>query len=303
MAIKGILSGRSASYQLAALLSLILIGAIAASLVGMGIFYAIYGLSADITENANMLRLLQFLSSIGTFLFPAIGLAWLCSYNFKDYLSIGPIPDARVLILTFIGMFLLAPAINLTELLNQQLQLPAFMESMENWMRTQEEAAEKITAFLLSDTDIVSVLYNLLVIAIAAAVTEEFIFRGALQRIIERWTGNHHIVIWTVAFIFSAFHLQFYGLIPRMLLGAYFGYLLYWSKNIWIPVFAHFCNNAIAVVVMSTTNLKDNEYLTGDISESEILPYSLFAIATTILFFWIVKIMRKIIETEKTSIE
>jgi len=299
MTIKGILAGRPASYQLAALLSLILIGAIIASVISMGIFYAIYGLSADITENANMLRLLQFLSSIGTFLLPAIGLAWLCSYNLREYLSIGPIPDTRILTLTFIGMFLLAPVINLTELLNQQLEFPAFMKGLENWMRTQEESAEKITIFLLADTDIVSLLYNLLVIAIAAAVTEEFIFRGALQRIVEKWTGNHHIVIWTVAFIFSAFHLQFYGLIPRMLLGAYFGYLLYWSKNIWIPVFAHFCNNAIAVIVMSTTGLKENEYLTGEISDSDILPYSLFAAITLILFFQVTKIIRKILSAQQ----
>ena len=51
--------------------------------------------------------------------------------------------------------------------------------------------------------------------------------------------------------------MQFFGFLPRMLLGAYFGYLLYWTRNIWIPVFAHFVNNAIAVISMSDAKLKE----------------------------------------------
>lgn len=301
MTIKGLLADRPASYQLFALLSLVLIGAVAASLIGMGIFYAAYGLSADITQNANMLRLLQLLSAIGTFLLPAIGLAYLCSHTPKSYLSIGKTPEIRILFLVFIGMILLGPTINLTELLNRQIELPAGMEAIENWIRTQEESAEKITSFLLADTDLFSVLFNLVVIAVAAAISEEFLFRGALQRIFEKWTINHHLVIWSVAFIFSAFHLQFYGLIPRMLLGAYFGYLLYWSKNIWIPIFAHFCNNAMAIFVMSTTDLKDNQYLTGEISHSELPLYCLVAIISLLFFFGAIRAMRKYMVTQQTE--
>ncbi|MEG1774662.1 MAG: CPBP family intramembrane glutamic endopeptidase, partial [Oscillospiraceae bacterium] len=54
--------------------------------------------------------------------------------------------------------------------------------------------------------------------------------------------------IWMAAFAFSMFHMQFYGLIPRMLLGAYFGYLLVWTRSLWIPIIAHFANNAIALL-------------------------------------------------------
>lgn len=68
--------------------------------------------------------------------------------------------------------------------------------------------------------------------------------------------------------------MQFFGFLPRMLLGAYFGYLLYWTRNIWIPVFAHFVNNAIAVISMSDAKLKDNEFITGDISTQNLLPYN-----------------------------
>ena len=70
-----------------------------------------------------------------------------------------------------------------------------------------------------------------------------------------------------------------------MLLGAYFGYLLYWTRNIWIPVFAHFVNNAFAVIAMSDTQLKDNEFITGDISTQNLLPYTIVAIVA--LFFFV----------------
>ena len=127
--------------------------------------------------------------------------------------------------------------------------------------------------------------FNLIVIAVAAGITEEFLFGGALQRIIGKWTYNHHIIIWSAAIIFSTFHMQFFGFLPRMLLGAYFGYLLYWTRNIWIPVFAHFVNNAIAVISMSDAKLKDNEFITGDISTQNLLPYTIVAIVA--LFFFV----------------
>jgi len=106
-----------------------------------------------------------------------------------------------------------------------------------------------------------------------------------LQRVIGKWTRNHHIIIWSAAILFSAFHMQFFGFLPRMLLGAYFGYLLYWTRNIWIPVFAHFVNNAFAVISMSDASLKDNEFITGDISTQNLLPYTIVAIVA--LFFFV----------------
>jgi hypothetical protein len=47
------------------------------------------------------------------------------------------------------------------------------------------------------------------------------------------------------SFLFSAIHLQFYGFLPRLILGLIFGYLFLWSRNLWLPVIAHFINNAV----------------------------------------------------------
>lgn len=284
---QGLYADRTALFQLFILLLFILLGAVFSSFIGMGIFFLFYGMDAEISNYPNMMRLLQFISAIGTFLLPSLGLAWLCGHRIKEYLSIGKSPKIPLLVYTFFSMLLLSPTINLLGLLNQQMVLPDFLAPIENWMRVQEETAEKLTEIMLSGDGFFVLLINLIVIAVTAGITEEFLFRGSLQRIIGRWTSNHHIIIWTAAFLFSAFHMQFFGFIPRLLLGAYFGYLLYWGKNIWIPIFAHFTNNAVAVIGMSDNRLKENEYITGDIPAQELLPYSILAIVTLIAFCWV----------------
>ena len=285
MFLKGIYAGKPAFFQLFVLLLLVLFGAIFSSLIAMGIFYMVYGFQSDIMQYPDMMRLLQLISAVGTFLFPAVALAWTCSNNPKEYLSIGKIPKGQILLLTLVSIFLLSPSISLVGLLNKQMELPSFMEPVENWMRAQEKTAEELTLMLLAGKGIVTLLFNLLVIALAAGITEEFLFRGAVQRVIAGWTRNHHIIIWSAASLFSAFHMQFFGFLPRMLLGAYFGYLLYWGRNIWIPVFAHFTNNAFAVISMSDAKLKDNEFITGDISAQNLLPYTVIAIISLFLFY------------------
>ena len=272
MVLKGIYAGKPAFFQLFVLLLLVLFGAIFSSLIAMGIFYMVYGFQSDIMQYPDMMRLVQLISAVGTFLFPAVALAWTCSNNPKEYLSIGKIPKGQILLLTLVSIFLLSPSISLAGLLNKQMELPSFMEPVENWMRAQEKTAEELTLMLLAGKGIVTLLFNLLVIALAAGITEYSLFRGAVQRVIGGWTRNHHIIIWSAAILFSAFHMQFFGFLPRMLLGAYFGYLLYWGRNIWIPVFAHFTNNAFAVISMSDAKLKDNEFITGDISAQNLLP-------------------------------
>ena len=191
-------------------------------------------------------------------------------------------------------MLLINPTISLTGLLNQQMELPAFMEGIEHWMRAQEDEAERVTLLLLSEKGIGALFANLFVVALTAGITEELFFRGALQRILGRWSSNPHLVIWITACIFSAFHIQFYGFLPRMLLGAYFGYLLYWSHNIWIPVFAHFTNNALAVICMSDEQLKQTEFVTGEITPPNLLPYILMAVIGLALFYFCGKRLKEL---------
>lgn len=293
----GYLAGQPAGLQLLALLLFILGGSILSSLLGMGIFFSIYGTNAKIENYPDMLRLLQFITALGTMLVPALLTAWLYSTNFKIFLSLGKWIKRNEFFFIFANIVLIIPTITLLSWLNEKLTLPQWAAPMEIWMREHEELAQDFTEKLINGGGICPYLSNILVIALTAAISEEFLFRGTLQRIISKWTNNIHMVIWITAILFSAFHLQFYGFIPRMVLGAYFGYLLLWSKNIWLPVCAHFFNNAISVTFMSNKTLSKMELVTGDLKEGHIFLYLFLAIATASLFIWLNQVLKnKIME-------
>ncbi|MGN0186997.1 MAG: lysostaphin resistance A-like protein [Paludibacteraceae bacterium] len=139
------------------------------------------------------------------------------------------------------------PAINLTKWLNDMLALPACMASIERIMLQMEQQAETLTMAFLDVTDVQGLLLNLLVLAVVPAVAEELFFRGALQRLLSD-TLNTHLAVWITAFVFSAIHCQFYGFVPRLLLGAALGYLYWYGESLWPNVVAHFVNNALTVV-------------------------------------------------------
>jgi membrane protease YdiL (CAAX protease family) len=117
-------------------------------------------------------------------------------------------------------------------------------------MRQAEDQAARLTeSFLKMDTP-GQFFFNIFMIGLLPAVGEELVFRGVIQKIFTQWSRNVHVGIWTSAFIFSAMHMQFYGFLPRMVLGGMLGYMLAWSGSLWLPIAGHFVNNAGAVVFM-----------------------------------------------------
>jgi len=115
-------------------------------------------------------------------------------------------------------------------------------------MKVTEESAKKLTELFLDADNEGEFLINFLMIAILPAIGEELLFRGILQRYLIEWLKNKHIGVLIASILFSALHLQFFGFFPRLLLGIFFGYLLLWSRNLWLPIFAHFINNGVAVI-------------------------------------------------------
>jgi membrane protease YdiL (CAAX protease family) len=91
-------------------------------------------------------------------------------------------------------------------------------------------------------------ILNVFMIAVLPAIGEELIFRGVFQKILCSLFKSGHLAVWATAFIFSALHLQFFGFIPRFILGLIFGYLFLWSGTLWLPVISHFVNNTVPTV-------------------------------------------------------
>ena len=192
------------------------------------------------------MKWLQLLQSVATFLLPALAGAYLWSNTPMQWLHLNKKPSWQEALAAVVVMLLAIPGINLLSAWNQQMVLPEWMSGIEQWMRMQEDAAAQLTEQFLRVDTVGGLLVNIGLMALLPAVGEELTFRGVVQGM---FTRNRHVAIWATAAIFSFVHLQFYGFLPRMLLGAMFGYMLWWTGSLWVPMLMHFVNNCAAVVV------------------------------------------------------
>ncbi|WP_323404590.1 CPBP family intramembrane glutamic endopeptidase [Proteiniphilum sp.] len=170
---------------------------------------------------------------------------------------------------------------------NKGIEFPAWMSEVERSFRALEDAALENSNLLLSGKTASSLVLNLLIVGGLAAVSEEIFFRGALQQFIQEKFINRHVAVWITALVFSLIHLQFYGFLPRLLLGGLLGYLFLYTRNLWVPILFHFINNALIVVL---------HFFWGDtqwIQKIEEMPingwFLLAAVASavcTVLLFW-----------------
>ncbi|MBP7728388.1 MAG: CPBP family intramembrane metalloprotease [Bacteroidia bacterium] len=237
---------------------MILISAVAFTLLSTVVVTGLYGIPMYQLENMlqdvknpltlQVLKVIQTGSTIGTFIVPAWVLAYLFHGDPKEYLQLRKLARATSLLWVGLGMLTAVPLINLLGDLNSKMHLPSFLAPVEQWMRDSEDKAAVLTEAFLDMPDPGALLFNLFMIALLPAIGEEWLFRGVVQRLFSEWSGKKQVGIWAAALLFSAMHLQFYGFVPRLLLGALLGYLLLWSGSIWLPMLAHFLNNAAAVI-------------------------------------------------------
>ena len=169
---------------------------------------------------------------------------------------------------------------------NQNIYFPEFLKSFEEWARAKEDQLAELTKMLTHFNSFGEFLIAFVVIAVLAAICEEFLFRGIVQTELFRGTKNIHVSIWVAAILFSAIHAQFFGFVPRVLLGALFGYLYYWSGNLIVPMFAHFVNNGFSLLMIYLFQLK---VVDTNLDSPEAAPWPAiitFAILTGLLLFY-----------------
>lgn len=132
---------------------------------------------------------------------------------------------------------------------NKNLEFPELLSSLEKFAKEREIELEKLTIYLISFDNFFQYIIGVFAIAFLPGFCEEYLFRGVFQKKFNSIFKNIHLAIWLSAFLFSFFHFQFYGFFPRMLLGALFGYIYFYSNNLFYPVLAHFINNFIALSI------------------------------------------------------
>ena len=223
------------------------------TVIAMGAWMIIWGGS----QSTESLKWLQFIQTTATFLIPPILCAWLWDEEHKPFrwLRMNVPVQWQNILLAVVIMVCAVPGINLLADLNSRVELPKSLEFIEQILKSQEEAAAALTERFLQADTIGGLLVNIGLMALLPALSEELSFRGTLQQIIYKDQSGKvqstkvHLAIWITAFIFSAIHMQFYGFVPRMLLGAMFGYVFVWSGSLWVPITMHFVNNGLAVLV------------------------------------------------------
>ena len=201
----------------------------------------------EASDPVTAIRISQSLVTIGTFLVPALLFAYCYNRQWFDYNAANRSPKQSMINIVLILSVTLLPVVGALSAFNQHIMPQE--GGVAEFMRDLEEAANHILELVTSQRSSWDLVANMLVFAVLAGVCEEFFFQGALQPLMMNWTKNPHIGILLTALIFSALHFQFYGFIPRFLLGVYLGYLFYWSRSLWLPILAHVLHNALSLMV------------------------------------------------------
>ncbi len=250
--------------------------------------------TGEIGKNLDLMRYFQTIQGISLFIIPALFLGYLFSGSAAEYFGFRRIAPAGRFGLAFLIMLTAIPFMTLRASLNDMIVFPESLSWLEEKLRNAENAAAETTKLFLGTNTIGGMLFNLFMMAGLAALSEELIFRGVVQKIFIRWTGNIHAGIIIAGFLFSMMHLQFYGFFPRWLLGVMFGYLFVWTGSIWVPVFAHFVNNALIVVASFLIN---KGYLSEEISDFgsawSAIPVTIITTTICICLLWRMKKLSK----------
>jgi len=204
------------------------------------------------------MRISAVLQDLIVFIVPAVAMAVLVTRLPARFLCIERGPSARTALLACIVLLVAMPALNMLIAWNESISLPSSMSEIETSMREAELASREQIAMLLGGDSAGGLILAILIVGVMAALAEELFFRGAFQRLLSTGGVNVHLAVFLVAFVFSAMHFQFYGFLGRLLLGMYFGYLLVWSRCLWIPIIVHVFNNTVYIIAnrgIDTTTL------------------------------------------------
>ena len=213
---------------------------------------------------------------------------WLAAYIISSKIDKANLHwDIQVSRINFFGILMLS-AITLGGMLfnaflidfNSHLVLPESMSGLEAWMKETENQMMELTKFLTDFENIQEFIAGIFVIGVLAGIGEEVFFRGLIQPKIRLYTGSIHWGIWLTAIIFSAIHMQFYGFLPRVFLGAIFGYLYVYSGSLVYPILAHIFNNSITVLLVYLAKQGNIEF---DIEATDQVSYPLAFLGLLVL--------------------
>ena len=310
MSVPNLVSDRSPLVSLLLILLNVFLGyAVVGQVLGLEIASLVYdgNLLNDMTTAGNrpdMRVALLIMAVTGTFIgfivFPIIHITAIEHKRIPPFFPAQRTPFFVLFLVMAVGLTFIIAMSPLVEW-NMNLQFPEFLKGFESWAREAEDQMAELTKIMTNFTSVSDLAIGLIVIGLLPAIGEELVFRGMFQNEFFRGTGNIHLSIWASAFIFSAIHFQFYGFLPRLLLGALFGYLYYWSGTLLIPMFAHFFNNAFGVMMIYLYHQKITDLNVEDNTAAPLQYVALNMILTVGLLYYIWRFYQKPRQTSDSS--
>ena len=288
----GVVSGNSGTGRALAVLVLLMIGGMLLSIVLSAVLAITIGL-----DEVSTIRCSVVLQNVLAFIAPAL-LMPLVVYG-KDYLlfSFGRNTDLSSYVWIALIYAVATPAINYLVAWNESLVLPEWMSPIEEWMKNSEASAKVVTDTLMADLSVTGLMMNIFCMGILTGIGEELFFRGALQSVLARSFRNRHLAVWVAAVVFSAFHLQFYGFVPRMIMGAIFGYALLLTGSVWVPVVAHALNNISVVVLTYLINADAVDESAASLGVTDGFP--LLALVSAFFSFALMLVFNRLMKSRK----
>ena len=213
------------------------------------LFSSVLGVLVAMTNGGSIfdlknLQIIQVLNQVIGFLMPPVVYAMLVQEKPWDYLGIKKLQTWSLL--GIVAMFTVIPFLGTVNDWNNGIVFPESMRAIEEQLRSIQTKSDEIVKIFISQGTLFS---SLLIVAALAAVSEELLFRSVIQKALIKLFRNAHVAIIVTAFLFSAFHMDFFGFFPRFILGLMLGYMFWMSGSIFPSMLMHFVNNATIVML------------------------------------------------------
>ncbi len=275
-----------------------LVMVVAGFAVVMLVMVGVGAIKGSVVGGVGFLRMIQALQTLMLFIVPALCATWCWTQTPLTELRLRSLPTRVEAVWVVMLMVLASPAVNMLANWNSGLHLPEALQSLERWMVEQEEAAALLTEQFLQADNVGGLVRNICLMALLPALGEELTFRGVLLNIClgkEYSKKRMHLSVWATAALFSFIHFQFFGFIPRLLLGVMFGYLVIWTGSIWTSMLAHLTNNALAVITyyICAHSSLESEAVDAFGTGNTLWVGLLSAVVTAVMLWWLWRLGRR----------
>lgn len=204
-----------------------------------------------IEHHPQTIKALNFMNSLMLFFIPAFLFAYLRQAKPLEYLNLHKKHGNLVWAYAFIFALILIPVL---------ISLGGVLKEYEVFGEVgaaMQEQRDQTFQLYFQDKRLMNVLLNLVLLALVPAITEEFLFRGVLQRLLMDNFKSPWIGIIGSALVFALLHFSVYEFIPIFLAGLLFALVYYYSRSLKLTILMHFINNGMQVIMMSVGDGED----------------------------------------------